>query len=394
MTHRTRWLVFAISTPLVVLVAVGGLIGAAPAAPVDEQRGFAHLRVFEDVLSLITNAYVEEVAIDPVMDGAMRGLADGLDAESAYLTPAEVEAFDAGKESAPADVGLVVARQIYLRVIGVRDDSPAARAGLHSGDFIRAIDGQPTRDMSTYRGTRLLGGRAGSAVKLVVIRSNPADPHEITLTREAPGNRLAAGRRIDARTVVVRVRSFAAGTAAAVKTELESLTVTADTSVLLDVRNVADGTAGDGAALARLFVKYGPLATSAGRDGRDEVVIAPEPGDGAFAMPLIVLVSNGTAHAAEVFAAAVQGNGRGKLVGEPTPGLAGEQTLVRLPAGHGLWMTHRRYLSASGKPIHGEGLEPDVAVAEPVVEFGEPVPSSDPVLDRALTLARSAGDAR
>ena len=324
----------------------------------------------------------------------MRGLADGLDSSSAYLTPPEVKSLDANAALPAGDTGLTVTRQFYLRVVGVRDGSPAAKAGILTGDFIRMIDGQPTRDMSTYRGTRLLRGRAGSTVKLIVIRTNPADPHEITLTREAAGTRLAIGRRIDEKAVLVRVRSFAAGTAAAVKAELASLGVSPETAVLVDVRAVADGAPADGAELARLFVKYGPLATSAGRDGKDQQVVAPAPGDGAFAMPLYVLVSNGTAHAAEVFAAAIKGNGRGKLVGEPTPGLAGEQKLFRLPEGHGLWMTHRRYLQVSGEPIHAQGLEPDVAVAEPLVDFGEPAPASDVVLDRALALARGAGDAR
>jgi carboxyl-terminal processing protease len=157
--------------------------------------------------------------------------------------------------------------------------------------------------------------------------------------------------------------------------------------VLLDLRGVADGTAADAVAAARLFVKYGPLATSEGRDGKQEAV-APERTDGARTMPLILLVSNGTAHAAEVFAAAIQGNDRGQLVGEPTTGLAGEQKLVRLPDGHGLWMTYRHYLTVSGEPIHGNGLDPDVPVAGPVVDFGEPAPAADPILNRALELAR------
>jgi carboxyl-terminal processing protease len=383
-THRTRWLIFAVSTPLVLLVAVGGLIGAAP---VDAQRGFAHLRVFEEVLSLITTSYVESVDIDPVMDGAMRGLADGLDAESAYLTPADVAALDADSSKGPAGVGVVVARQFYLRVVGVRDGSPAARAGLQTGDYIRAIDDAPTRDLSALGGARLLAGAPGSTVKLLVFRTNAADPHAFTLTREVPAGDPVTGRRLDERIVLVRIRSFGPATADAVRRQVTALQATPTTTVLLDLRGVADGSADDAVAAARLFVKEGPLATSAGRDGERQTVAA-EPGDGALAMPLVVLVSNGTAHAGEIFAAALQGNGRATLVGEPTPGLAGEQKLFRLPAGHGLWMTHRQYLTVSGRPIHGQGLDPDVAAASPVVELGEAPPATDVVLERALAFAR------
>ncbi|HUF47867.1 MAG TPA: S41 family peptidase [Vicinamibacterales bacterium] len=385
MTVRSRWLVFAITTPLVVLVAVGGLIGASPDAPL--QRGFAHLRVFQDVISLITQAYVEEVQIDPVMDGAMRGLADSLDAESAYLTPAEVKAADGGDSLGPADIGVTIARQFYLRVVGVRDGSPAARAGLRTGDFIRAIDGTPTRDMSAYRGTRRLAGQAGSTVELLVIRTSAADPHTITLTREAPSDRLVTARRLDG-AAVARVHRFTPGTAGALATEIGNLRLTGATPLIIDLRNVAGGTADDAIAAARLFVKYGPLATRTERDGVPHPT-APEATDGGLTMPVVLLVSNGTAHAAEIFAAALQGNDRATLVGEPTPGLAGEQQLFRLPDGHGLWMTYAQYLKPDGTPIHGAGLDPDVPMGMPVVDFGEAPPATDAMLDRALEVARS-----
>jgi carboxyl-terminal processing protease len=101
-------------------------------------------------------------------------------------------------------------------------------------------------------------------------------------------------------------------------------------------------------------------------------------------MPLALLVSNGTAGAAEVFAGALNGNGRGDLVGEPTAGLAAEQRLVALPEGRGLWMTYARYHSQDGEPIHGRGLRPNVAVESPSVAFDEAPPATDEMLAKAL----------
>jgi carboxyl-terminal processing protease len=176
MSSRTRALVFLLSTPLVLFVVVGGLAGATRVAPAVPQSGFPHLKVFEEVVSYIINAYVEDVNVDKVFDGAMRGLTDGLDASSAYLQPDEVEAIDAGTPLPDGQVGLVITKQFYLRVVGVRDGSPAARAGLETGDFIRAIDSTPTRDMSAFTGTRRLAGAPGATVSLLVFRNNPADP--------------------------------------------------------------------------------------------------------------------------------------------------------------------------------------------------------------------------
>src|SRR3954453_20733644 len=136
MTTRTRLSVLFISTPVLTFVVLGGLLGRASTG--DEK--LQHLRVFDDVVSLIVNNYVEEPKVDKVMDGAMRGLADGLDPDSAYLTAAEVKAIEPGQAAPAGDVGIELTRQYYLRVIAARDESPAAKAGLQTGDYVRAID--------------------------------------------------------------------------------------------------------------------------------------------------------------------------------------------------------------------------------------------------------------
>ena len=368
------------------LVAVGGLLGAAEIAT--PQQGFAHLRVFEDVVSLIRNGYVEEVDMDEVMAGAMRGLADGLDSSSAYLTPAEVRTINAGDALPAGDVGLVVTRQFYLRVVGVRDGSSAARAGLKTGDFIRMINGEPTRDMSAIAGTRLLRGAPESTVDVLVIRTNPADPHEFALTREVLDDAAVSGRRLAGGEGYVRVSSFGPGTAAAIGEAITALGPAADRGVVIDVRGIANGSAVEGIAAARHFVADGTLAVLTERDG-PETVTDTHDGDGALTMPVVLLVSNGTAHAAEIFAAAMAGNERAELVGAPTAGLAGLQRLVRLPEGHGLWMTYARYVTPDRDAIHGRGLVPDVPVFVPIVEFDDDPPATDLALEKAVEQLRT-----
>lgn len=377
MSSRSRVVIFLVSTPLAALLVVGGLLGAArPAA----QQGLPHLRVFEDVVSLIIGSYVENVNVDKVFDGAMRGLADGLDSSSTYLTPDEVKAIDAKATPPAGDVGLVISRQFYLRIVGVRDGSPAKRAGLQSGDFIRAIDDTPSRELSTYAGTRLLRGAPGSKVSLLVIRGNAAEPHTVDLVREAPTAELVTSRRLASGQHYVRVISFAEGTAAAIRAQIPA----SATAVVIDLRDIADGTAADGIAAARLFIKSGVLATLAAR-GAANVVTSAGDGDGALTMPVVLVVSNGTGNAAEIFAAAMSAQKRARLVGEPTAGLAGVQHLVRLADGHGLWLTYARYVMPDGTtPVHQRGLRPDVPVETPTVGFGESVPTADVVLTKAV----------
>lgn len=388
MSPKSRWILLGLSTPLVIIAAVGGLLGA-PAAP---QKGFEHLRVFEDVVSLVTGAYVEDVDPDKVMEGAMRGLAESLDPSSAYLPPAEVALVEKGTPLGDGDPGLVITRQFYLRVLGVKDGSPAARAGLRSGDYVRAIDGKPTRDMSAFTGTRMLRGAVGSSVKVVIIRGNAAEPHDVTLTRETLATPAVSGE-MNAKDGVgyVRISTFAAtGIADAVRQQAETLQQQGAKGLLIDIRNVADGSYDEAIKTAQLFIASGTIATRAGRDMANKDVIAATAGAKALTMPVVVLQSFGTSGPAEVFAAAMSGNKRAELVGERTAGLAAEQHLVKLPDNFGLWMTYRRYFTNAGTTILEKGITPDVIAEEPNVEFGESAPSVDDIRVKAIERLKAA----
>ena len=381
MTSRTRLSILLVSTPVLAFVLIGGLMGQTR----NGDQGFQHLRVFNDVVSLVLDNYVEEVKVDRVMEGAMRGLADGLDADSAYLNPRQVRAIESGEAQPEGEVGLELTRQYYLRVIAARDGSPAARAGLQTGDYVRAIDGKATRDMSVFEGARLLRGQPGSKVTLAVIRGNAADPHEVVLVREK-----ASGPQITGRLIgdvgYVRISAFRAGVAEDLRRQIAELTKGGATSLVVDLRRTAEGPLDNGFAAARLFVKSGTLGIKVGReaDGGQRELIAPQTGDGSIELPVLLLVTTGTSGAAELVAAALDGNQRTELIGERTLGRAGLQKLVKLPEYRGLWLTYARYLTPAGDPIHGRGLEPDVQVEEPDVEFGAPAPAQDVVLDAAL----------
>ncbi len=388
MSSKARWFLVALSTPLVIVAAVGGLIGASPAVP---QKGFEHLRVFEDVVSLVNGAYVEDVDPDKVFDGAMRGLAEGLDASSAYLPPAEVALIDNKTPLGDGDTGLVVTRQFYLRVLGVRDGSPAARAGIRSGDFVRAIDNTPTRDMSAFTGTRLLRGAVGSSVRVLIIRGNAAEPHEVSLVREKLTDAVKAEIRDQVGVVRLQTFSTAGATSTALRSQAEAMQKAGAKALVIDIRGVADGAYEEAIKAAQVFIGMGTVATRAGRDATAKENIGSMSGASALKMRVVVLQDFGTAGPAEVFAAALSGNKRAELVGERTAGLAAEQRLVRLPENHGLWMTYRRYYSINAEPtpILERGVKPDVNVEEPAIEFGEPAPARDDMLLKAIERAKS-----
>lgn len=379
MHQRTRLLVLVLTTPLVLFTVVGGLLGQQATPP----GAYPQLRVFDDVVSLIFGNYVEEPPAERVLDGALRGLSDALDPDSSFLEPEDVRLVEAGNASPAGGTGLAVTRQYYLRVVAAREGSPAATAGLQTGDYIRAINGKSTRHMTLFEGERQLRGPVGSTVTLTVLRGSATDTHEVPLTLAADAAPSVTSRMAAATVGLVRVAAVGDRTAAEVRSHVATLQSSGATALIVDVRHTAEGAPADGIALARVFVGTGTLAIKESRGGVQERVEA-QPGEPTVTLPVTLLTTNGTSKAAEVFAAALVDNGRATSVGERTLGRAAAQKLVKLPDGSGLWLTHQRWLTPKGTAIHGTGLTPAVAVAEPDVEFGAARPTTDPILDKAL----------
>lgn len=379
MTPRTRLIVLLISAPVIAFALIGGFLGNAMA----REETYTYLRVFQDVRTLVIKNYVEKVDVDRIMTGAMRGLAETLDADSAYLTREQVKALETGGNLPAGDVGLVITRQYYLRVIAARDGTPAAKAGLRPNDFVRMIDNKPTREMSAFEGRRMLRGAPGTKVKLTIIRSNAADPRVVELTREVPATPEITTRMQSANIGYLRLPAFTPKSADQVREKVADLRKRGATRLLLDVRDCADGELTDGLALARLFVPSGTLAIRETRNEPREPIAAAA-GDGAITLPVVVLVNAGTAGAAELFAAALAGNKRGDLVGERTTGRVTRQKLVPLPDGTAMLLSNTWFLTPAGDQIEEKGLTPNVEVEEPEVEIGAPPPASDPILLKAI----------
>jgi carboxyl-terminal processing protease len=379
MSRSTRRIVLWISTPVVAFAIIGGVLSKATA----REDTYPQLRIFADVVDKITGDYVDKVNVDKVMTGAMHGLADSLDPDSAYLNPDQVKQIESNTALPAGDVGLDLTRQYYLRVIATRDGSPADKAGLRTGDYVRIIGDMPTREMSVFEGMRRLRGAPGTKVTLTIIRGSTTDPHVVELTREAIPTTDVTSKIAAPGVGYLRVAAVGPRTAEQAKARIADLMKGGATKLIVDVRRASGGSLDGGIALAKLFVPTGTLTIKEAR-GADKETIAAGNGDGSVNLPTTLLIDTGTSGGAELFASALVGNKRADLIGEHTIGRAAQQKLVRLPDGSGLWLTTTRFLTPSGGPLQEKGLEPTVAVDEPDVEFGQPAPTTDPILDKAL----------
>jgi carboxyl-terminal processing protease len=383
MSPRGRLLLAVLSTGLIGYVAVGSLLGR-----VLGDTSYGQLAVFNEVVRLVLEAYVEPVNLDRAMAGARLGLGDALDGDSGYLDPEEFRLYQQPPKETDAEIGAVLTRRFaFLMVVAARPGSPAERAGIRSGDIIRTIDGRHSRPLAVPTGQRLLRGAPGSTVKLGILRAG-SDPLEVSVVRERLVPASPHGKMLEDGTGYLKVAEFPARVAEDVRTEVEALKRGGARSLVLDLRDAAYGAPGEGVKVAEVFVKGGVVAKLSGTKVAEQVFTA-DPARTAWDRPLAVLVDTGTAGAAEIVAAALLDSGRAPVVGERTFGRAGVQKAVPLPEG-GLVLTVARYSSPKGNAIHGKGVEPSVPVAATSEEGSEPGASHDPILEKALQLLTPA----
>jgi carboxyl-terminal processing protease len=386
MTARSRLLVALASTALIGYVALGSFLGR-----VLGDTSYGQLAVFNEVVRLVVEAYVEPVNIDRAMGGARLGLGDALDGDSSYLDAEEFRLYQQPVKDTDAEIGVVLTRRFsFLMVVSTRPGSPADKAGLRAGDILKAIDGRHSRPLAASTGQRLLRGAPGSLVKLAVLRAG-AEPFEISVVRERLSASAPRGKMLEDGTGYLKVGEFPARVADDLRAEVESLKKSGARSLVLDLRKAAYGAPEEGVRVAEIFLKGGVVTKLAGSKV-PELVLSANAARGAWEGPLAVLVDTGSAGPAEIVAAAMLDSGRASVVGEHTFGRAAIQKAVALPDG-GLVLTVAKYSSPKGTAIHGRGVEPSVPVAS--ADDGEEGEGSnrDLILEKALEVLRD-GEAK
>ena len=388
MSHRSRLVIFGASVGLLVFIVLGALpfIGLVR---VQGDTSYGQLAIFNEVVRLVLDAYVEPVNLDRAMAGARLGMADALDGDSSYLDAEQYALLQQPINGTDAEIGLVLTRRFsFLMVVAARPGSPAAKAGLEPGDLVKAIDERHSKPMPALVAERLLRGAPGSTVKLSVLRAG-ADPFDVSVVRERLLPTPPQGRMQDETTGYVRVSDFTPATAEDVRARIETLKHSGASRLLLDLRDAAWGSPADGVKLAELFLQGGPVAKLVGRRSEERVFEA-DAARSAWLGPLVVLVSNGTAGPGEIVAAALVDAGRAKLVGEHTFGRAAVSKLMPLPEGS-LVLTVAKFMSPKGTSIHGQGLAPTVPVASQDEDEDAPegAPHPDRILEKALEVVKA-----
>lgn len=358
MNRTARVGLICVSLAIFLYAGIGHVLGRTP-----DDKAYKSLTVFGEVLQKIQQDYVDEPNMRTVTAGSLHGLLESLDTQSSYLTPREYDEYKKKTQNAgTGESGITLSKRFgYIIAISILPDSPAEKAGIHSGDIFESIGGFTTRDMSVGQAKNLLTGQPGIAVKVAVIRRGKATPDDVDVVREKFTPVKMTVQKGDSDTLVLRLTSLDAGRAEEVRTRLLDAQKQGVHNVILDLRNCGRGPVSEAISIARFFVPSGTLTTLRGQTTSTQTFSA-EPKQVIWKTPVSVLIDGTTSGAAEVLASAIVANHRGNVVGERTFGLASEQKLITLDDGSALILTTANYYNPSGKSILEEGVVPTEVV--------------------------------
>lgn len=343
----------------------GGLLGAGK-PPNKDELAWEQAQLFAEVLERVKRDYVEPVDDAVLFDSAIRGMVSGLDPHSEYLDANEYRDIRISTAGSYAGVGIEVAELgDTISVISPIAGSPAARAGLQSGDKLLAIDGVAITDGHLRDAMKRLRGQVGSKVTLTVLREDAALDYD--MRRQIIRVASVHEELLSPSYGYVRVNQFSENTARELARAVDTLQDASGgmlDGMVLDLRNNPGGVLDAAVDVSDLFLDSGVIVTADGRTAESRFTRSAHRGDILDGAPMVVLVNSGSASASEIVAGALQDHNRATIVGTPTFGKGLVQTVMPLSKGRAIKLTTSRYYTPSGDSIHEVGVQPDVVIAE------------------------------
>jgi len=350
-------------------LAAGVLLSAAATKAPDGANAetYKQLDTLMDVFEKVRADYVDKTDDKALIEGAINGMLASLDPHSGYLDMRDFENLRNVTEGEYGGLGLSVTTEDgAVKVIAPTDDTPAARAGVKAGDYITHLDGELIFGLTLNEAVEKMRGEPGTKIKLTVVRQGQTKPLEFNLVREVIQIK-PVKLEVKGTVGIIRITGFSKQTGPAVRdaiAETQKKLGGKVTGYVIDLRSNPGGLLDQAIEVSDAFLDRGEIVSQRPRDKQDIERYYAKPGDDTAGKPIVVLVDEGSASAAEIVAGALQDHRRAIVMGQRTFGKGSVQTVIQLSPETALRLTTARYFTPAGNSVQEGGIEPDIIVPQ------------------------------
>jgi carboxyl-terminal processing protease len=371
---------------------VHGVLADKPAAP-GADLPWQDARMLAAVLERVKHDYVNPVDDHQLLQAAIRGMVASLDPYSAYLDGDEYDEVKISSSGRYSGVGIELSiEDEQVVVIAPFDGSPAAQAGIRSGDIIVTIDGIPVNTNTLADTIGRMRGAEGTSVKIGIMREGNPEPMVFTLKRSRVDLHSVRGEMLEPGLAYLRISQFSETTGDDLNATLKDLRKHNGAplkGLVLDLRDNPGGVLEAAVAVADAFLDSGVIVTAKGRTPDSKFEMDATPGDVLNGAPIVVLVNGGSASAAEIVAGALKDQHRAKLMGRTTFGKGSVQTIIPLSDDRAVKLTTSLYYTPSGVSINHTGIAPDIELERDSKPPATPAPEGGPLQQRDAEVKRA-----
>lgn len=361
---------------LTLVTSVSGPVFGQPVEQQEEQPAISEgteaksklpleqLQTFADVFYQIREGYVEEVDDSTLFEYAVKGMLEGLDPHSVYMTREAYSDLQTQTDGEFSGLGIEIGRRgSYIEIIAPIDGSPAAEAGLQSGDVILKLDDTSVKGLSTDEAVDLMRGPVGSSILLEIGRPGEAKPFEVTIIRDKIKIASVRSRLLAPHYGYLRIAQFGRSTGQEAGEAIQKLATDGPLrGLVIDLRNNPGGVLEASVAVADLFLDEGEVVYTKGRHPSAGDSYSATSGDALSGAPIVILINGGSASASEIVAGALQDRRRGIVMGTRSFGKGSVQTVLPISESRAVKLTTARYFTPNGRSIQAEGIVPDIVV--------------------------------